>query len=660
MKISALHLAALFAALSAAASTPDRFGQYAGETWPGKVSDEAELKADYVREQKELAGVTRDEANSDRFGGRRNSGLTFKATGFFRVEKSGGRWWLVTPEGNPFYLRGVGAVPYSEWGYYAPVFEKDGSPRACFAGVLPDRNEFPEAYRNNNTRVNFHAANLKRKLGPDFHEKWLELTEKRLLAWGFNASAKWNDPFVFDRLPFIFDATLTARRIAGRFIDPYDPSFRENAERQIRELAGRLAANPMLIAWQFENENGWGQGIPYQILRDASGTLAAKRALIDFLREGSEDAGALFGLPGTPVEQLMKTALFDLRRLPAGSLNAFIRAASGRYHAVLRELLGKYDPNHLFLGASHCNGQSLEWIEGALEHIDILPLHEYDLNSRWIGGVLAERISAWDKPFAVLEFSFTCHRRGFGAYHSCTIVADDRSRGEAFRMYTENLAAHPCCVGSSYFILHDQPIAGRGLDGEAFNFGLLDVTDRPYAEMLPAVREANARLFDIHAGRRQPVPVTDILTPMKRYAAFRQESIHTGIVYDKSNSHFFPTREGRMTFANAPFGVPLPVGVVDAGRPGGFRKVEFLVHLWKNERDQNPANWFRLEESADGQTFRPTEAAFEKVWENVFPGYRMRPVRLRPDTRYVRPLFILKDPAAPWATSLAEATAERN
>ena len=36
----------------------------------------------------------------DRFGGW--TGVTSKATGFFRVEKIDGRWWFIDPDGNAF------------------------------------------------------------------------------------------------------------------------------------------------------------------------------------------------------------------------------------------------------------------------------------------------------------------------------------------------------------------------------------------------------------------------------------------------------------------------------------------------------------------------------------------------------------------------------
>ena len=36
-----------------------------------------------------------------------------KKTGFFHVEQIQGRWWLVTPEGNAFFSKGVCNVGYS-------------------------------------------------------------------------------------------------------------------------------------------------------------------------------------------------------------------------------------------------------------------------------------------------------------------------------------------------------------------------------------------------------------------------------------------------------------------------------------------------------------------------------------------------------------------
>jgi hypothetical protein len=50
----------------------------------------------------------------------------------------------------------------------------------------------------------------------------------------------------------------------------------------------------------------------------------------------------------------------------------------------------------------------------------------------------------------------------------------------------------------------DQPSSGRN-DGENYNIGYIDVTDRPYKEFIDAAKETHKRIFDIHSGKVPPV-----------------------------------------------------------------------------------------------------------------------------------------------------------
>ena len=73
----------------------------------------------------------------------------------------------------------------------------------------------------------------------------------------------------------------------------------------------------------------------------------------------------------------------------------------------------------------------------------------------------------------------------------------------AYRYYVEQAAAHPAFIGASWFQWIDQPATGRG-DGENYNIGFIDVTDRPYAEMVDAMKATHRRLFAVHAGKMPP------------------------------------------------------------------------------------------------------------------------------------------------------------
>jgi hypothetical protein len=56
----------------------------------------------------------------DRFGGWK--GKKLKASGFFRTEHDGNRWWLVTPEGNAFISFGVN---HYHAGWWAQDYNRD-------------------------------------------------------------------------------------------------------------------------------------------------------------------------------------------------------------------------------------------------------------------------------------------------------------------------------------------------------------------------------------------------------------------------------------------------------------------------------------------------------------------------------------------------------
>jgi hypothetical protein len=81
---------------------------------------------------------------------------------------------------------------------------------------------------------------------------------------------------------------------------------------------------------------------------------------------------------------------------------------------------------------------------------------------------------------------------------------NQEERGTAYRYYVENAAAHPAVIGTHWFQWIDQPSTGRN-DGENYNIGLVDVTDRPYPEMIKATKETYKRLQDVHSGKETPV-----------------------------------------------------------------------------------------------------------------------------------------------------------
>jgi len=164
----------------------DAYGQSTRSKWPEKVSNDEQLKSAAAKEEQQLKTwlAEREKSSLDKFGGW-NKGPAFKASGFFRTEKRDGRWYLVTPEGHPFYSLGVNTVsPQVNQTYVAGrewMFEslpKPDEPLASHFGEGDNRggNGADQGRGYGNGRwYDFYGANLQRLYGepckPDSYTK---------------------------------------------------------------------------------------------------------------------------------------------------------------------------------------------------------------------------------------------------------------------------------------------------------------------------------------------------------------------------------------------------------------------------------------------------------------------------------------------------------
>ncbi|CAI8945091.1 Beta-agarase [Pseudomonas sp. IT-93MI4] len=154
----------------------DAYGQSTRSKWPEKISNDEQLKSAAAKEQQQLKTwlAEREKSSLDKFGGW-NKGPAFKASGFFRTEKRDGRWYLVTPEGHPFYSLGVNTVsPQVNQTYVAGrewMFEslpKADEPLASHFGEGDNRggNGADQGRGYGNGRwYDFYGANLERVYG---------------------------------------------------------------------------------------------------------------------------------------------------------------------------------------------------------------------------------------------------------------------------------------------------------------------------------------------------------------------------------------------------------------------------------------------------------------------------------------------------------------
>ena len=81
--------------------------------------------------------------------------------------------------------------------------------------------------------------------------------------------------------------------------------------------------------------------------------------------------------------------------------------------------------------------------------------------------------------------------------------------------YTENAYAHPGLIGTGYFQWCDQDLTGRR-DGENYNCGLIDVTDRPYKEQVEAIAVCYINSYANESHERRTVEKIKELWPEVR------------------------------------------------------------------------------------------------------------------------------------------------
>ncbi len=636
----------------------DMYGQTLSENWEGKIKDDAQLRADADAEGSKLPPFKIDEARFDKYGGVKD-GRPFKATGFFRIEKTDGRWWLITPEGNRFFMKGVDAICHEEGGYGTPLKNLDGSSREVFSD-LPDRASFPEAYRGG--KVNFLSANLKRKYGPEFQSKWRDVALRRLQDWGFNSTGQWGWG-VDIGMPYVEDLIFKKAARVGRSVDPFDPGFAAAVESGILSIRSKCKDDPMLIGYCFENENGWTPKVMAELLKSGSGC-HAKKALLEFLlkRNGNDIASlaSSFGMEGASFDELLAKPLSKkgLSKTDAGD---FMLEASRLYHGAIAGILRRHDPNHLFFGASHCDIDSMEWIEGAKDYVDAYSLHEYTLKSMW--KPLFGKFADWGRPVLILEYSFVEDHRGMPSYNAANTVSSQSLRGLAYRIYTEEMASDPLVMGLSWFLYYDQPSTMRSLPhGENYNFGLVNQCDQPYYEMLREMKVSNARLHAVHAGSEKPVDreafgcVIGSNQALRLIGSFVKGSMDGAVSIDHTNADYF-NGEGMRLKIDERMGQRagwLRACAWDAGEGRAFKSISFKSFLWKDLPDQSPSSWFLLEESSDNVSFSPVELNFKEGVKGEFNEWLAKPAAaLRPDARFLRCSLMARDASKCWANQIS-------
>jgi hypothetical protein len=442
----------------------DEFGQYTHADWPGKAKSLEDLKKAW--------GVEADTSKSPmpnrcEYGG--FAGTKAKATGFFRVEQVDGKWWFVCPDGHLFYSAGLNGVGV------ASGTRTEGR-EELFAQLPPAPPTPAGGGGGRGLRGSFYTWNLQRRHGEDWRPKWADLTTQRLKAWGFNSMHNWGAPNRNQAEPRVPYAMMMRGWQTGRTImgmpDVYAADFQQRIEETAQTQLTPFRDDPYMLGFFIGNEPPWPD---------------RESLLVDLILKGAE----------SEIQKRLKAHLAEGDT--SSRRKEFVLTAFKKYVDTINAAVRKYDTNHLNLGIRF-GGDPHEEVLQAAKGFDVFSVNIYSAApSR---ATFDKLYSMMQRPILMGEFHIGANNRGMSS--GLVQAANQEERGVAYRYYVEQCASHPAMIGTHWFQWLDQPVTGRN-DGENYNIGFIDVTDRPYTELVEAAKETHRRLFDVHSGKVPPV-----------------------------------------------------------------------------------------------------------------------------------------------------------
>jgi hypothetical protein len=498
----------------------DKFGQFALSDWSGKLKG----TTDFGRQQKNEEAKLKAHPtlpSRDEYGGWA-SGPQLEATGYFRTAQRHGRWWLITPSGHLFFSLGMNSVNTNEGDTVIKRREH------MFQWLPASRDPLATHYGVNNWKTpiglnikfaqgrtfQFYTANLERKYGRDWRERWKSITLARLRAWGFNTIGNWSDPRLYEERRMPYTATLNVKGVIAalpsgsdywsRMVDPFDTSFAEAADRAAQS-APKCRDDPWCLGYFVDNELSWGNpedargryGLALGAL-SLGATSPAKQAFVDQIQKRYASIREFNNAWNSHVAdwpQLLEEPFHsdgDYTEAMRDDMRVFVRALARRYFQTIRDALRKYDPNHLYLGSRFASvWYTPESVEACAEFCDVMSFNIYQYrveHTRW------QFLDNLGKPVIISEFHMGAGDRGM--FHPGLVSAPNQAaRAISFMNYVRSVVDNPVFVGCHYFKYNDQPLTGRPGDGENYSIGFTTVVDGLYPEMIEAAKTVSAEMY---------------------------------------------------------------------------------------------------------------------------------------------------------------------
>jgi len=347
---------------------------------------------------------------------------------------------------------------------------------------------------------------------------WAAETRRRLSSWGFNSAGGWAIAPQVLELPTIINLEL-GRLARFHWFDPFAPETETRMNALAQKLVAPYRNTPYRIGYFSDNEVGWWAGALFVFYSSKPASSITKQRWVELLQRHYAGDWSHFAADFTPPAGVdswdrLLGATETTRMKPGGGGIHAVREWTGivaeRYYSLAEQAIRRADPDALFFGDRLPIYYDPAAVRAMARHVDAIAAnYNVDSGDGWIAHYFFDGLRKLSngKPVLVSEWFFAAQENRTGNRNNGHLmtVATQEERAAGAAAATANFAAIPELVGAHWFMYYDHPKGGRP-DGEDYDFGLVDINDRPYEDLSAALAAANRRALQIHAAAAVPPP----------------------------------------------------------------------------------------------------------------------------------------------------------
>jgi len=371
--------------------------------------------------------------------------LKGRKTGFFHTEQAGGRWWLVTPEGNVFFAKGVGGIDYG-----------------------PDRDASPEQ---------------------------LKKLASQLKGWNFNtvqARAAQVPGMPYTVILGLASSTQRNLWLEGIVPDYFSPEFREGVERRAAAVCPGLANDPWLIGYFTDNEIRWVPDI-----RSKDSVLEA------FLKKPPESPGYQKALA------FLKARGHTPENITDEDKAGFLEVAAAQYGRIVHEAIRRHDRNHLIVGSRFNSRAPIPLSRALGPYYDVFSFNNYEHRAplyklREISLVTGKPTMVTEFSFKAMDSGLP---NSIGAGEPVATQQDRAELVTAYVQDLARLPTSVGYYWFKYRDQPKEGQGTRspgGMGGENSNYGLVKLDGTPWTVLTKRLTEVNAAIEALAAKSGKP------------------------------------------------------------------------------------------------------------------------------------------------------------